>query len=300
MWFNQPEWVDWSPTRIAQHVVDTFDTVIDQSSYARSTAPVSFQQSRVTVASVQGERDYMEDGYAVGDDFFAVLDGHGGPHAMRIAQQALNHVVRATRPVRSSDARTLVRVMRETVAQLARAVDEGQRDEHNDGCTLALVVSRRDMLEGASRDVLTVASLGDTRVLLVEAHKDAVTQVHQDHNTNNDAEVQRVERLEPLINMRLKGRLNVTRALGDREFLSHGLSRAPEISIVRAEPGDMIIVASDGVFETLNNQQIAAMLCALRDESQRRRMSIHYASVITWLALKSGSRDNITTIVYHS
>jgi serine/threonine protein phosphatase PrpC len=327
-WRARSEWASLAPADLASALSQNFDAVLRAASDAGDLCGAkNGARANASATAHIGGRDYMEDGFVLGDDFAAVVDGHGGAHTMKLvttllASQEFKNARASLNRGGARDVETLVRRARGSVAELSDAVDAARTD---DGATLALVtrdrIARprnrssdgrtlvaRDMIAMRGGlappespdviDVVTVASLGDSRVLLIPATQGvSVQQVHQDHNTSNEREVVRVEKFKPLCSMRLNGRLMLTRSLGDAAFIDAGLSRAPEVSVIRTQPGDCIVIASDGVFETLSNEKVAHALRALRAAANARSQSVNLAAMLVWLAKTTGSHDNVTAVV---
>jgi len=291
-WDARSNWGAISPAQLSSRIARHFDRVHaasmreDFMEGAAQPAP-----ENACAACVRGGREYMEDGVALARDFAAVVDGHGGSETMQLVTQLLDssefrNYLAAEQPTTELE---LQQRARHTIAQLERAVDAAQT---GDGATIALATRHR-MRNG--RDVWTVASLGDSRVLLISPR--AVQQVHIDHNTNTRSEVRRVESFRPLFLNRLKGRLMLTRSLGDGNYKDAGLSRIPDISVLQPQRGDLLLLASDGLFDALSNEHVAATLRTLVAVADARRMSVNFAAILAWLAVTCRSLDNVSVIV---
>lgn len=259
-------------------------------------------EDRSFAASTRGRRDHMEDAAVIGRNLCAVTDGHGGRDAMIAASRYLKKLDAPSVLVGGVRSRIASEFVNETItgdfspflSKARKLVAElEQQVEHvgaEDGCTLALVIRSRS----PSR-VITVATLGDSRVIIVSKTEGVETmQVHADHNTNNENEVSRVQQYAPLSGRRLDGSLMLTRSLGDLQYVDFGLSHSPDISVIRIDSDDVVVIGSDGLFETLNNEQVAVALRVIMEKAPDENA----ARILVYLASLTGSADNITAVVW--
>jgi len=159
-----------------------------------------------------------------------------------------------------------------------------ERDGLSDGTTAVVALVQADRL--------TVAHVGDSRgVLCRNGNALALT---QDHKPEIAAERRRIEALGGFVSYigcwRAMGILAMSRAIGDL-FLKPYVSAKPDVSTMSIGPTDeFIVLASDGVFDVFDNDQVVRIVRAADDPQ-------HAASLLTKSALAAGSLDNITAIV---
>jgi protein phosphatase 2C len=131
-----------------------------------------------------------------------------------------------------------------------------------------------------------------------------------DHTTMDSVEVARVREAGGMVFCvgresmpRVGGSLNMTRAFGDAGLRSSGLIAVPDVSVrARAHGDEFVIVATDGLWDTVTNEQAAELSrrvvrrCAEkgRDWASTARV---LANVLQRAARVSGSMDNLTVIV---
>lgn len=280
-------------------VLEHIESLVQES---RDTDFYNGSHVKSWASSTQGRRQHMEDAAVLGENMCAITDGHGGRDAMVAASHHLKELdapniliggerkrVASALSLLSNNrdyTRNLVEA-RTLVEQLELAVEAARA---NDGCTLALVT--RDPIE---RHVVTVTTLGDSRVIIISKRDGVETmQVHEDHNTNNRREVERVQQYAPLSKQRLDGSLMLTRSLGDLRYVKFGLSHIPDISVIALDADDVVVIGSDGLFETLSNDQIAVALRVILEHAPQENA----ARTLVHLASETGSADNITAIVW--
>ena len=115
-----------------------------------------------------------------------------------------------------------------------------------------------------------------------------------DHKPNRTDERERIEAAGGIVvwagTWRVGGVLAVSRAFGDR-FLKRYVVAHPEIAeeSIGAED-DCLVLASDGVWDVLQNQEVATLIRDMDDAEQA-------AKKITEEAYHRGSNDNISCIV---
>ena len=144
---------------------------------------------------------------------------------------------------------------------------------------------------------LHLASVGDSRALLFSAHHPPRL-LTTDHSTSNAAEQARITAagghlLFSHCSLRVNGVLNVTRSVGDRALKEFVISR-PECGEVCVVEGDeVLMLLTDGVSNAVSVDELQAAVTQLQDKPGE--LSDH----IIDLALKRGSKDNVTAVCIH-
>ena len=161
---------------------------------------------------------------------------------------------------------------------------------------------------GASDHWMFVANTGDSRGILV-SRDGRIVEMSHDHKPNSDSERSRIVsdggRVVFFGTWRVEGILAVSRSFGDR-LLKQWIIPDPEV-IAHKVNGDrdlFLILATDGVWDTVSNQEAAR--CALEswNDPKQTALSLNQrlraiAQKITSFAYTRGSMDNITTLVVH-
>lgn len=239
---------------------------------------------------LRGKRYTMEDtifakfeqdnGTEVG--LFGVFDGHGGPAAAEFVKSNLfKNMLKSDR-----FADDLHKAIEEAFLMTDQHyLDEDELAKRDDGCTAVVAV-----LTGSR---LVVANLGDSRAVLSRNGKAVPLSI--DHKPNRQDERQRIEDLGGAVvwagTWRVGGVLAVSRAFGDR-MLKRFVVADPEIKEEQVMEGedDALIMATDGLWDVINNQEAAAIIKDISDpEKAAKRLSEE--------ALRLGSNDNISCIV---
>ena len=113
-----------------------------------------------------------------------------------------------------------------------------------DGCTAIAV------WVFAPSGLLFVASLGDARAVLARCEAPGAPPravvLSREHKPIHPAERARIERAGgSVVDGRLDGRLEVSRAFGDRQFKKHGLSAAPDVVVATLGPPDRFLLLGE-------------------------------------------------------
>ena len=224
-------------------------------------------------AEMKGERETMEDSILINQNAIAVFDGHGGSQTacyatFRMAQELTN-------PADFTED-----YITELVAQLVHDI---KNQQYQDGATMALALLKDD--------AIISAHLGDSRVLLIS--KDgSLRHETQDHKPLNRDEIDRILAMGGRIaNQRTGGILAVARSLGDFDVC--GIGYEPAIKTVKLRSTDQwLVVACDGVFDVITNDEIAHMSRSYTNASE-------FAYAIRNTAYTRGSLDNISVITYN-
>lgn len=139
---------------------------------------------------------------------------------------------------------------------------------------------------------LWVANLGDSRAVL--SRQGEATQLSVDHEPNNERGS--IEDRGGFVSnlpgdvARVNGQLAVSRAFGDKNLKSH-LRSDPDVDCTVIKEGcELLILASDGLWKVMNNQEAVDIAMQTRDPKKA-------AKLLAMEALKRDSKDDISCIV---
>ncbi len=236
-------------------------------------------------------RHHNEDEYLVRNDLslYVVADGMGGHAAGEVAADLAVHeverVVDGTRafdgdtwpddwnPRLSVNANRLIRAIVSAHRKVTGAV-EGDAGLRGMGATIVAA------LGDARKDELTIAHVGDSRAYL---HRAGATELlTSDHSWVHEQVVAGLLSEEAARNHPLKN--VVTRALGG--------SQEPAVDVAERslEPGDLLLLCSDGLNTMLSDEEIGR---ALRDGGTLAEIGTRLVAE----ANRKGGVDNITVIL---
>ncbi|EXC20871.1 putative protein phosphatase 2C 75 [Morus notabilis] len=250
------------------------------------------------IMSVAGRSRYMEDAVSVWTSlclpeicrrrpvhFFAVYDGHGGPHVAELCRERMHVIVEEE----------LVRLSCTRGVDASGEVSGGSKEEDEDVVEEEEGLWRRAMERSFQRmdeaamntcacgsagyqcgcqpmevalggstavvvvltpDHIVVANCGDSRAVLSRSGR-AVPLSH-DHKPDRSDELERIEaaggRVIFLNGARVEGILAMSRAIGDK-YLKPIVISDPEITFSKREPEDeCLIIASDGLWDVLSSE----------------------------------------------
>ena len=152
--------------------------------------------------------------------------------------------------------------------------------------------------------MIYVANCGDSRAVLCRDNQ--AIALTDDHKAAREDETARVEAAGGQIlfwnGVRVMGLLAVSRAIGDHSLRPYVIAE-PEVTIVNRHTSDeLLIMASDGLWDVMNNQEACnlAKKCLLRARqrgSSRQSAARVAATVLTRAAVDRGSRDNVTVVI---
>jgi len=146
---------------------------------------------------------------------------------------------------------------------------------------------------------VTVANTGDSKALLICKNGNTL-KLTKDHKPVTPSEMDRIEQAGGVVlRKRVNGDLAVSRAFGDSRHKrnnSRGLHQqaviaTPDISTTTARQGDVLLLACDGVFEQLTEDQVASFV---REELRREgplNADIVAGKLLDY-SLYRGSKDN--------
>ena len=218
-------------------------------------------------------RQANEDSMLAVDGLFAVADGMGGHKAGEVA----SHLAIETLQERFTAAGTDVLVT--AVQEANRALVErssGDGDLTGMGTTMCAMA----LVDADGRDAIAVVNVGDSRLYLLSDGE--LTQITEDHSLV--ATLERQGRLSPAEAAVHPQRNVVTRALGiDVNVMVDSWEILPVI-------GDRYLICSDGLFNEVDDNRLAATLRRLADPKEATKELVR-------LANEAGGRDNITCVV---
>jgi serine/threonine protein phosphatase PrpC len=245
---------------------------------------------------------------------FAVCDGHGGSLASRhvVERVATELGSQVAEHGWSEPAARRAAVERSFVAM------DAWLSQHmaSKGCGTTCVVARvwPESQDGKHGYSLLLANLGDSRGLLYRKGLDELSETI-DHKPDDPREKRRIRAAGGFVvpamqpnPARLDGVLSLARAFGDFRFKespelgpeNQKVSTLPDVYELRADSGDVLILACDGVFDVLPSADVAAL--AVHELEQSGTVGtcgdpVAAAATVCWAALESGTEDNVTCVV---
>ncbi|KAH7831960.1 putative protein phosphatase 2C-related protein [Monocercomonoides exilis] len=220
--------------------------------------------------------------------FFGVFDGHGGTSAVEFVRDNIYRTFMEV--IVANPSAPIATVMAETFKMTDKKM-EGAHIEF-DGCTAAVVFIRREILEGKEVTKIYSANCGDARTVLVR--NGTGKRLSFDHKPNLPEEVERIQAAGGFVAMgRVNGVLAVSRALGDIAMKKY-VTSDPYVSetIVDYEKDTHIIVACDGVWDVVNDDEAAKIITEKKGAGCEKA-----AEALKQRALDAGSMDNVSVMV---
>lgn len=238
-------------------------------------------EKRIGISSYQNKRDYQEDrfyhGTVDGGNLYAVYDGHGNDKVAHFLAENFHHYFGKTSGP-----------MRERMVEAFKNADNDEFVQLNkkSGSTASVVYIKDN--------VAHFAHVGDSRALL---EKDGcVAFATQDHKPMRPDEEQRIENAGGCVYQnRVNGCLAVSRAFGDYDVGKNLIISEPEYAeIPLTNNHGFLVVASDGLWDKMSNEEVAAMLQEKRSSIQD--MSL-LAKMLVLCVVQRGVLDNITVML---
>ena len=220
-------------------------------------------------------RPANEDAILVGETVFVVADGMGGAAGGHLASSTTVETFQALDGARFGNAEEAAEAMRKVILEANRAVRENaQQDSRLEGMGTTVTGV---MLNGAD---LYVGHVGDSRAYLLRG--DRLRQLTHDHSL-----------VQQLIDM---GRLTEEEAEDHPQAAiitrAVGLSAEVDVDVdtLQPEPGDRLLLCSDGLTRVVGDEEIGEHLAELREPADATRTLID-------LANERGGPDNISVVV---
>lgn len=251
-------------------------------------------------------REYMEDRIVAldpfmpgefGNDqwaFFAIYDGHGGTQASDHCEAQLHEVliseIRAVLREQRKGASLGDQAVSDALTRVFHRVDEQLKTmgSFNLGTTATVALVQRS----AGGLKTHVANVGDSRAIAIG--RKGFCRLSQDDRATDPSEVLRVQQAGGFVSRgRVAGVLAVSRALGDHALKRSGVSWRPHVSVRESDTDIALVIASDGLWDTLEDVEVTATV----NQSRKEGTMEHVAQRLVQDAQRRGSSDNITCIV---
>ncbi|KAH0663490.1 hypothetical protein KY284_028421 [Solanum tuberosum] len=264
-------------------------------------------------ASIQGRRSYHEDRVTCNVDLkipriglndgveevkigvVAVFDGHIGSDASEMASRVfLNKFLQKNYGYQNSNPKeflksSLVKTIEEIDAEFSKLALEYQLYSGSTA-VVALIYNKKQVL---------VANVGDSKAFICSGK--LAKELTEDHNADRLDERARVEasggkftfytNSVPLLN----GHFPMTRAIGDVTLKRVGIIATPEVTdwLNLTSKDEFLVVASDGIFESLSPKKVCEFLYEAEDHSDLTVL----AQQIVQKAFLEGSTDNLSVVL---
>jgi serine/threonine protein phosphatase PrpC len=236
---------------------------------------------------------YVEDCYTgnASTGFFAVYDGHGGKEAAHFCSQELHKILQKELEKRECvDFSTNIDNVLKSLQQAYLLTDESMQKvvPVHHGCT-AVTCLVSGSLQDNSR-VLFVANAGDSKAVLCR-DKQAIL-LTKDHKASDSSEADRIIKTGGfIINGRVNGQILITRSLGDH-IMKEFIIGEPFLRFEKLTEADTyLIIASDGLWDVMSEQQAVDFLLANANCS-----ASELSKKLLQKAVADGSADNISVI----
>ncbi|MED6174519.1 hypothetical protein PIB30_069825 [Stylosanthes scabra] len=194
--------------------------------------------------------------------FFGIFDGHGGAKAAEFVADNLEKNV-LDEVILSEEEDSVEEAVKRGYLKTDSAFLKG--DLHGGSCCVTALIRNGN---------LAVSNAGDCRAVISRGGvAEALT---SDHRPSREDERDRIETQGGYVDLcrgvwRIQGSLAVSRGIGDRH-LKQWVIAEPETKVIRIEPEhDLLILASDGLWDKVSNQEavdIARPLCVGSSKAQ--------------------------------
>lgn len=230
-------------------------------------------------------------------NFIGVYDGHGGDFVSKFLSESLYTLFidkRITYPISKDYINQVFKYLQHKILKK----NFYDRAEHcGSTCLVGIHYKSND------QDFLNIMNVGDTRCVL--CRDNFAIPLSKDHKPMWPEEKHRIESLGGKIYLdnggdwRI-GDLSVSRAFGDFDAEPY-LTNMPDIFRYKLEKNDkFVIFACDGLWDVMDNQDSVNFILneCYDKENKRINTNINVAKKLADYALKKGSLDNLTIVVY--
>jgi len=239
--------------------------------------------------------------------WYGVFDGHGGSWAAEVAKRSF--VLEFERA--GGDLQQAFVALENRIRQIYERKKAEQKDLDYEGAVIDYFAGTTAAVARVSEDgkLITVGHVGDSRVLLIRGkevvattsdHRPALELAHLMLAGAVDCGVVSKDRNH------LDG-LRLSRSLGDFESKKHlaalgapkALIAKPDIQEWHSQPGDVLLLCSDGVHDVIGNtaNKRGKGIVELVAENRGARTAQEIAAIVGQEALKRDTHDNVSVVV---
>ena len=203
-------------------------------------------------------RDYMEDKSRVIENFnkninnilFCLFDGHGGGEVSKYLQNNFYTHMKSYLPFDEINFENFFKNVFLDIDNKLKELNYYQVG--STACILYITIEN-------NKKFLYCANVGDTRCILIK--KNEVKRLSYDDRANDENEYNRIIKEGGVVfDGRVCGQLMLSRAFGDWELKSFGVSCIPHVIKYEINESDKyLIIASDGVWDVVNDYEVFNM-----------------------------------------
>jgi len=280
--------------------------------------------------TTQGKRPYQEDRFVIKNylskytpdqdlnetetltrypmDFLAVFDGHGGPTISDALSKTLPAYFYKQNIMYNNEPKPHPKYNEYIVSTFDNIQNE-LNAKHNKSSLQGSTVCIALIYMYKNKKYLTVIWSGDSRAIACNKYFIAES-LSLDHKPDSPLELSRIKKLGGTVTFeqndvpRINGVLAVSRSMGDfdqKTLVEH----KPDIIHYLCNNYKFIIVASDGLYDSMNNQQIVDfVITSVNDQpntvssSRNNKNELNIAYKLANKAIELGSDDNVSVIIY--
>lgn len=211
-----------------------------------------------------------------------VLDGHGGVEAADFVKK--NFIIEFLKEYKNN--KNLSIVLTNTFLMLNTQIINSNITSGTTA-TIAMI----------DQDKLFIANVGDSRAILIRNNE--IVTLSKDHKITDKYEFEKYRssnwykvKSRLISQGKLKGfkMTTISRSLGD-SFFEDALTAEPDIKEIKLREGDKIIIATDGLWNFVENERVLAIT------SKTNTLNSNLTDELIKEAIKSKSTDNITVVV---
>lgn len=176
-------------------------------------------------------------------------------------------------------------------AYLITDIQSSKQGLNVSGSTAATCLLRR---EDESRRVLYSANVGDSRAVLCRAG--AAERLTYDHKASDGDEIKRIEDAGGFVlRKRVLGILSVSRSFGDHAMKKFVVARPYTTTTVLRDTDEFIILACDGVWDVMSDQEAVDLVRAALKEAPEDTGRL--GRLLVDESLSRGSTDNVSALI---
>ena len=263
-----------------------------------------FVHSYSTIGTREKNEDYIKiilnckNDFLDNLDILAIFDGHGGSYISELLSKSLPPFFYNKIPFK----KTFDNYVKKLYVCFQKKILSTYNFAQKQGSTaLFVLISKLN-----NKLYITTVNLGDCRAIISNKYMLAIP-LSKDHKPLTYLEKKRIHKQGGVISIRPDddpriGQYSVSRSFGDGE--ESFISQEPEIIQYEYDNDNFIVVACDGLWDVLSNQEVIDFVQTYLDVLSIRKNYIetnsdnNIAKKLAEYALLKGSTDNVSIVIY--
>ena len=217
---------------------------------------------------------------------FGIFDGHSGFEVSKFCSENFSkYFIKEFSKFSSPNDEQIIKILNNIFSTIDNDINTKLNFSNSVGSTATILFIYNNKF--------FCANVGDSKCFIIKKDN-KINLITKDHNCLDEEETKRIKESGGIVfNKRVFGTLMLTRSLGDKEMKQYGVISKPYIYYDNLNEINFIIIASDGVWDVINEKDLLELSKNCKDNQV-------LCKKIMDLTKERDSRDNISILVVNN